>query len=45
MPTKVCVSWAFARHNFSVSVEVPASVIRIGEMAEDGNLDILFMSK
>lgn len=46
MTTKVCVSWALTRYNFNVSVlEVPAFVIRVGEIAEDGNLDILFMSK
>lgn len=45
MTTKVCVSCALTWYNFSVSVEVTASVIRVGEIAEDGNLDISFMSK
>lgn len=45
MTTKVAFSWALTQCNFDVSEELLASVIRVGEISEDGSLHVLFMSK
>lgn len=45
MTSEVFVSWAWTRLNFNVSEEILASVIRVGEISEDGNLHFWFMSK